>query len=355
MIVPHECKIHIMPPLIDGPYGGGNQFAKALKIYFNAQNKYEENLSNANVVLFNGFPFRERGSFQKALEWKVERGSSGIIIVRLDGPISKGRNNPEADYFDCVLYDFCNLVADAIVIQSDWSKSEILSHKAAPTCPNYVIGNAVDSKIFFKPKKKKRAEKFRLITTSWSNNPQKGFLIYEWLDENLNFDEIEYTIIGNSVPVFDNIVVKAPMPQEKLAEELRQHDVFINASLIESCSNASLEALNCGLPVIAPNSSSHPQYVSNQDLLFNKKEEVPEKIKKLRTQLKKYSDEISVKKIDDVGSEYLKVIFSTLDIKGKVVEKRQVQEFLIKNNLIKPAFQNFVISIKKLVRDALFK
>ena len=180
-------------------------------------------------------------------------------------------------------------------------------------------------------------------------------MIYEWLDENLNFDEIEYTIIGNSVPVFDNIVVKAPMPQEKLAEELRQHDVFINASLIESCSNASLEALNCGLPVIAPNSSSHPQYVSNQDLLFNKKEEVPEKIKKLRTQLKKYSDEISVKKIDDVGSEYLKVIFSTLDIKGKVVEKRQVQEFLIKNNLIKPAFQNFVISIKKLVRDALFK
>ena len=118
-----------------------------------------------------------------------------------------------------------------------------------------------------------------MITTSWSNNPQKGFLIYEWLDENLNFDEIEYTIIGNSVPVFDNIVVKAPMPQEKLAEELRQHDVFINASLIESCSNASLEALNCGLPVIAPNSSSHPQYVSNQDLLFNKKEEVPEKLK----------------------------------------------------------------------------
>ena len=61
--MPHECKIHIMPPLIDGPYGGGNQFAKALKIYLMLK-KYEENLSNANVVLFNGFSSRA-GEFSK--------------------------------------------------------------------------------------------------------------------------------------------------------------------------------------------------------------------------------------------------------------------------------------------------
>jgi len=46
-------KIHILHDFKDQPWGGGNQFLKALKSEFEKQKVYEEESDKANVILFN--------------------------------------------------------------------------------------------------------------------------------------------------------------------------------------------------------------------------------------------------------------------------------------------------------------
>jgi len=65
------------------------------------------------------------------------------------------------------------------------------------------------------------------------------------------------------------------MEPGELAKELKSSDIFIFTSRIESCSNALLEALHCGLPVVAPNSSSNPEVVGKRGLLYSTVEEIP--------------------------------------------------------------------------------
>ena len=46
-------KIHIIMDFVDGPWGGGNQFLKALKGQFIKKNIYEENPNKCDIALFN--------------------------------------------------------------------------------------------------------------------------------------------------------------------------------------------------------------------------------------------------------------------------------------------------------------
>ena len=46
-------KIHILYLFKDGPWGGGNQFLKALRNEFIKMNFYEEIPEKADVILFN--------------------------------------------------------------------------------------------------------------------------------------------------------------------------------------------------------------------------------------------------------------------------------------------------------------
>ena len=46
-------KIHILHDFIDGPYGGGNQFLKALRQYFMDKDLYENDYETADAILVN--------------------------------------------------------------------------------------------------------------------------------------------------------------------------------------------------------------------------------------------------------------------------------------------------------------
>ena len=49
----NDFKIHILFKFIEGPYGGGNQFLKALRDYFNEIGIYSEKPEEADIILFN--------------------------------------------------------------------------------------------------------------------------------------------------------------------------------------------------------------------------------------------------------------------------------------------------------------
>ena len=76
-------KIHILFKTQDGPWGGGNQFLKALKVELEAMGAYEEDPGRADAILFNNYPFDNEALFRKAADLK-KRGK--VLVHRVAGP-----------------------------------------------------------------------------------------------------------------------------------------------------------------------------------------------------------------------------------------------------------------------------
>lgn len=350
----NKILFHIFPVLIDGPYGGGNQFAKALRLCLIQKGHYTDQVDDANVLLFNGYPFSDLEAFARAFIWKRKSSDIKIIITRIDGPIAKIRHNPEADYFDGVLYMFSEMVSDGIVVQSRWSLEQMHKHPLSSHCPMKTIGNAPHPNIFYPRKESKpHAGRLRIIASSWSNNPHKGFDTYAWLDKNIDFTRFEFTIVAATDYLYENIKVIAPVTQEVLSDLLRSSDVYITASRIESCTNASLEALHCGLPVIAPNDSSHPEFMPSADLLFDKKEDIPELLEKLSKDLEKYQKEIIVESIDNIAERYLCFATELSDSSVKLPSKADANRFLNQYNLRANFLNKMILKVKNFIKNAI--
>ena len=293
-------KIHILYNLSDLPSGGGNQFLKALKQYFQDSGLYVEQVSFADLILFNS-----HHHFDELIILKLKYPKK-FFVQRIDGPMAVYRK-VSFDYRDSLVALANKYVADATIFQSNWSREQ--NHKYGIV--NFsnmddVIINAPSPLIFNQINSRKNiSRKIHLISTSWSSNINKGFDDYKWLDENLNFDKYKYTFIGNSSVTFKNIELLPPMGPEMLALYLKESDVFITASRFEACSNALLEALHCGKPAIAYRGSSNVEIVGNSGLLYSSVEEIPFLLDFLVHQYDSFKANIRLPSIFEVGDEYL--------------------------------------------------
>lgn len=306
-------KINILAELKEGAWGGGNQFLKALRKEFIALNVYEVDPEKADIILFNSFPFREEYRFRQIA--KLKR-SGKLIIHRVDGPISEIRGSDLA--IDKIIFSFNDLFAAGTVFQSNWSRVENykLGMKKKPL--EAVIINAPDSGIFNQQGKSAfNKEKIKLIATSWSANPKKGFAVYEYLDANLDFSKYQMSFFGNSPVEFKNIIKHAPVNSLELAEELKKHDIFITASQKDPCSNSLIEALSCGLPAVVLNDGGHPEIVGNGGEIFNNEADILVKIDQVAENYESYQARIKVATIKGAARQYLDFIGEAYDISDK--------------------------------------
>ncbi len=311
------------------PYGGGNQFLKALRDYFIEINIYEKNPELADVILFNSHhQFKELIKFKKKYPEK-------IFIHRIDGPVSLIRKNDK--HTDFLIYKINNLIADASIFQSRWSKKENIKNGMENKKFETIILNAPNSSIFNTKDKKKfdPSEKTKIIATSWSHNMIKGFETYKWLDKNLDFSKYEMTFCGNSPLEFENINYIKPLPSNELAIILKQHDIYITASQKDPCSNSLIEALHCGLPAIGLNDGGHPEIIRNAGLIFNRKEEIPELLKEIKNNYDNFHENINLPKMENIGKKYFNFIeqvflSSTSEIKKlKLADKLKLYKTLL--------------------------
>jgi glycosyltransferase involved in cell wall biosynthesis len=290
-------KIHILYNFKEEAWGGGNQFLKALRKYFVKKGCYAESPNDADVILFNS-----HHELKSVLRLKIKRPQT-IFIHRVDGPIhyTRGRDRET----DKIIFDFNQSIADGTVFQSKWSRNKSYELGMKKNEFETVIINAPDSEIFYPQKNKKRqGEKIKLIATSWAPNIRKGFDIYKFLDENLDFDRYEITFVGRSPIKFKRIEYIPPQPSERLAEILREHDTFITASVNDPCSNALIEALHCGLPSVARNDGGHPEIVGEAGELFGDKRDVLDAIEKVAQNYEYYRDRIKMLTMEAIGKSY---------------------------------------------------
>lgn len=296
-------KFHILFKEKTGPAGGGNQFLKALKEDLERQGVYVSNAREADCILFNSYPFGAESLFFEVLKLKL-RYPKKIILYRIDGPISIYREKDRE--IDQIISLFNTLFSDGTIYQSQWSKEQNkeLFSIAAPY--EAIIYNAPNPSFFNTTNKEKFTsdKKIKLVGSSWSTHKNKGFPLFQWLDEHLDFSRYEMTFIGNSPVTFRNITVLPPLPSEQLAQELKKHDIYIFASRIESCSNALIEALSCGLPALAPNFSSNPEIVGQGGELFENESDILVKLKLVSEDYFSYQNQIRIANLDQRAGEY---------------------------------------------------
>jgi glycosyltransferase involved in cell wall biosynthesis len=295
-------RINIFFPFSNKPLGGGNQFLKALQNYFIQQNVYEENLQQADIILFNS-----HHEINNLIRLKKSYPDK-IFIHRIDGPITLIRQNDK--YTDQLIYKINHYIADANIFQSQWSMQKNNELGIKKKKYETVILNAPDPEIFNKKNRHEfnKNHKIKIIATSWSANMNKGFETYKYLDENLDFTKYEMTFCGNSPFEFKNIKHIKPLPSIELAEQLKIHDIFITASQNDPCSNSLIEALHCGLPAIALNDGGHPEIIGKAGLLFEKKEEIPSLIEKIAENYTAYTEQINLTAMNETGKQYLNFI-----------------------------------------------
>jgi len=250
-----SLKVNIFFDFQDGPWGGGNQFFKTLRKEFRALGIYEEDVEKANCVLFYSYQ-----KLNKVIELK-KKYPDKFFIHRL-GTVLQYHRGGQWKIMDKMIVWTANELADKVIFISEWLRQE-LTRLGFNNKNHQVIVNAADGSIFnqngqrtFDPKK------IKLITTSWSTNKNKGFDIYKYLDDSLDFSKYEMTFVGNAPVSFKKIKTLAPRPSEQLAEELRKNDIYISATRYDAYPNSIVEALACGLPVVAIKNGGNPEIIS---------------------------------------------------------------------------------------------
>ncbi|MEK7658894.1 MAG: glycosyltransferase family 4 protein [Patescibacteria group bacterium] len=337
-------KINVMYETRNQPWGGGNQFLKALKEEFIKKGIYEESPQIADVILFNSHHNLEE-------VFKIKKNfSEKIFIHRIDGPVYliRGRNKN----LDRIIYRFNNLIADGTIFQSKWCLKENMNFFQIPTKYQTSIYNAPNKDIFNKKNKRAFGQgKTRLIATSWSSNMRKGFDIYKYLDENLNFSKYEMTFVGNSPVYFKNIKHIKPVSSIELANILKEHDIYITASQNDPCSNSLIEALSCGLPAVVLNSGGHLELVGKGGEFFFAERDIIEKIDKVAKNYNYYIKRIKEFSIDTVAKNYYEFaqkIYKDAKQKKYVVKKldfyKKIEFYKIKMVFLRMSIKNKIFS-----------
>jgi len=290
------------------PYGGGNQFYMALKKEFKKRHidvSLNSMSSLIDVHLCN-FVWFDANKFEKA-----SRKRKLKMVHRVDGPTFKYRGSDRS--VDDRNFELNRKYASATVCQSDWALKELRAEGYEPVMP-VVIHNAVDGDIFNSDDKVpfSRERKVRIVASAWSDNPRKGGPLFKWMDTHLDWNKYEFTFVGRVQQSFDNIKIVPPQPSESLADILRQNDVYIMASRQECCSNAVIEALSCGLPVLYIDDAGNRELVKKAGLPFMNEDEAILQLEKLIADYEKYKAAISVKTISQVADMYLDVMHKVL-------------------------------------------
>ena len=285
------------------PYGGANQFLLALRKELRRRGLRV----SANVVtpqtracLLNAFAFDD-----VRLGRMLHPGCR--VVHRVDGPVALYRGFD--DGADDRIVRLNEELAAATVFQSHYSLAahqELGIRLRNPV----VIPNAVDPEIFHPATARQplSGRRIRLIATSWSPNPNKGASTYRRLEHLLDWSRYELTFVGQIAEPLERARVVPPAGSAEVAALLREHDIYIAASLNDPCSNALLEALACGLPVLYAHSGGHPELVGEAGLGFTDPDELPELLDRLADEYHGRRSMIRVPALDEVADRYLAVL-----------------------------------------------
>lgn len=213
-----------------------------------------------------------------------------------------------------------------------------LALKSNPQEEINVIFNGIETKEFFPDSSKKNKDQFTIVCVS-RVTPRKGirFLIQAFSILSKRYDYIKLVIVGDGnersslehlvrgLGLSNKVFFTGPVEHTNVLEYYQKANIFVLPSLNEGMSNTMLEALACGLPLIATDTGGTKELIKDDKNGFIVKlrdsNDIVEKIEKflldknLEERMGKESSELS-KKFDwnVIANEYIDLYKKTASL-----------------------------------------
>lgn len=284
-------KITIGSNIIDGPWGGGNQFARSLSKYLKEKGwEVTSGLSDEDIdiILMTEPRITSKSSAynQRQISRYLIRNPKTMVVHRINECDERKGTRGVNKYLMRA-----NKVADHTIFISSFLRNLFIEKKLFKNKKiSSIVRNGADEEIFNRKGLKKWDKKspLKLVTHHWGFNYNKGLDIYKKLARinSIGKIKIEFNYIGR-VPEKerDNIRVITPLSGKALAEKLKTNHIYVSGSINEPGGMHHIEGAMCGLPILLRNSGALSEHCSGFGEMFEGVEDFIEKLKKI---IKKY-------------------------------------------------------------------
>ncbi len=150
-----------------------------------------------------------------------------------------------------------NALADYTIFIAEWLRDYFIAKWFDPQRPHGVIYNGASPAVYhpFGTTAPAPGQPWRIVTHHWSDNPLKGFDVYEKLDAALAEGKLPgfvLRVIGRWPKTirWRAAELHGPCTGRPLAEKLRESHIYLTASRWEPCGMHHVEGAQCGLPLV---------------------------------------------------------------------------------------------------------
>ncbi len=335
-------KIAIGTNIKDGPWGGGNAFAKNLSSFLiESGHEVVYKLVDKDIdiiLLTEPRKLSETSSFnhKDIKEYLNVVNNNSIVFHRINECDQRKATNYINEYLIK-----SNSVADVTIFVSEWLKDLYVEEGIRKENLHTIMAGA--NREFFNPENLKlwnKNEKLKIVTHHWGTNKNKGYKVYEYIDKliSTNFwkDRIEFTFIGNLPKNYDltNSNIITPLYGNELGDELKKNHLYITGSLFEPSGNHHIEAGQCGLPILYIKSGGTSEYCDRFGIPYSI-DNLEEKIILFMENSSQYYEKMKTYPNDSkvMSNEFLDLFNFYIESKKEIIDNRPLEEINIVKKL----------------------